>query len=72
MCQYTQGYQINFMIAYEIQLRYVIPDKIQSETKFSPTKICQNKLSEKNGLRHCLGFPVRNVSCLGQIDAYHH
>ena len=31
------------MIAYEIQLRYVIRDKIQSETKFSPKKILSEK-----------------------------
>ena len=38
------------MIAYEIQLRYVIEDKIQSETKFSPRQIqSETKFSqEKN------------------------
>ena len=37
------------MIAYEIQLRYVIQDKIQSETKFSlrPHLKIGKKLSEK-------------------------
>ena len=36
------------MIAYEIQLRYVIQDKIQSETKFSPRKNLRKYfLSEK-------------------------
>ena len=47
------------MVAFEIQLRYVIREKTQSEKKI---------LLEKN----CLGFPVHKVSCLGQIDVYHH
>ena len=61
------------MIAYEIQLRYVIQDKIQSEKKSEKKKIIRKKIvkkkknSEKNGLRWCLGFPVCKVSCLGQI-----
>ena len=33
------------MIAHEIQLRYVIRDKIQSETKFSPKKKSETKFS---------------------------
>ena len=33
------------MIKYKIQLRYVIRDKIQSETKFA--KLLEKKLSEK-------------------------
>ena len=47
------------MIAYEIQLRYVIRDKIQSETKSEKKNFCQKKdfvkkkLSEKN-LSHTL------------------
>ena len=72
------------MIAHEIQLGYVIRGKIQSETKSrlrqNPSKIF---LSEKILLEKiivsknicvgcCLRFPVRKVSCLGQIDAYHH
>ena len=104
------------MIAYEIQLRYVIRDKIQSETKseilfffemflwqkknfigktnflwkffFYWKKNCWEKNSLKKNLLGkrflgffsqtefclgcCLGFPVRILSCLGQIDAYHH
>ena len=55
------------MIAYEIQLWYVIRDKIQSETFFF---FCQKKnLSEKKfvpWIEFCHG------RCLGQIDAYHH
>ena len=66
-------------------IRDKIRDKIQSETKFSPRqnsvrekvrekdilsgkKNCQKKI----GLGRCLGFPVCEVSCLGEIDAYHH
>ena len=91
------------MIAYEIQLGYVIRDKIQSEIKFTPNqseakfsprqnsvrkkislkkkfsqKICCQKINSQIfsqtefSLRCCLGFPVDKVSCLGQIDAYHH
>ena len=56
------------MIAYEIQLRYVIRDKIQSKKKSEKKIFCQ----KKNYLRRCLGFSVHKVSCLGQIDAYHH
>ena len=59
--------------------------KVQSETKYSlrhnsvQEKIVRKKnlsekkiVSKKNCLRHCLQFPVRKVSCLEQIDAYHH
>ena len=53
------------MIAYKIQLWYVIRDK------FSPRQNLKI-LSEKDILGFCLGFPVRFLSCLGQIDAYHH
>ena len=73
------------MIAYKIQLQYVIQDQIQSKTKFSLRKnlrknfFCWKKiLSEKENcqekicLEHSLGFPVHKVSCLGQINAYHH
>ena len=35
-------------------------------------KIFGKKLSKKNDLRSRLGCLVRKVSCLRQIDAYHH
>ena len=63
------------MIAYEMQLRYVIRDKIQSEKKsekkfFVGKYFVRKKIfARKNCLAHCLGFPVRKVSCLGQINA---
>ena len=65
------------MIAYEIQLRYVIRDKIQSKKKseknfFVRKKFVGKKLQKKICLEYCLRFPVCKVSCLGQIDAYHH
>ena len=79
------------MIAYEIQLQYVIRDKIQSETKFSPrqnlrifffpTKFFfagKNFFIRKKILGFCLGLNLSQIpsalilSCLGQIDAYHH
>ena len=62
------------MIAYEIQLRYVIRDKIQSEAKYSPRQnsvreksekniFCQKKnLLEKNCLGFCLGLTETKVS----------
>ena len=57
-----------------------VQDKIQSEKKnFVRKKIVGKKfllekiiLSEKVCLRFCLGLTVVKVSCLGQIDAYHH
>ena len=72
------------MIAYKIQLWYVIRDKIQSQTKSGPGhNPVQDKVQEKYFLSEkkivrkkfclgcCLGFPVCKVSCLGQIDVYH-
>ena len=47
------------MIAYEIQLRYVIRDKIQSEKKSEKNKFVREKFCRKKiCLGHCLGFPV--------------
>ena len=83
------------MIACEIQLRYVIRDKIQSktnsvrdkiqsETKFLSEKIFFEKnfyweksLAKKNlrfylRLNFVSDFQCTFLSCLGQIDAYHH
>ena len=88
------------MIEYEIQLRYVIRgkiqsesvlDKIQSKTKFSLRKIQEffqkkycwkKKFVGKKILRFFLrlnfvldvvsDFQCTFLSCLGQIDAYHH
>ena len=63
------------MIAYEIQLRYVIRDKIQSEKKnfFRKKDFCWKKnFVRKNCLGFCLGLSVLKVSCVGQIYAYHH
>ena len=72
------------MIAYEIQLRYVIRDKIrdkiQSKTKsslriiifYEKENFVRKKIAEKNCLGHCLTFPVLCLSCLRQIDVYHH
>ena len=52
-----------------IALRYKVRDKIQSEKKFSLINNPRNGfIVEKN----CLKFPVRKVSCLEQIHAYHH
>ena len=73
---------LNQMITYEIQLRYVIRDKIQSKTKFRLRKnqrkiflseiiFVQRKLSGKNCLGFCLRLTVTKVSCLGQINAFH-
>ena len=65
------------MTAYEIQPRYVIQDKIQSETKFSPTKslrkifFCWKKIKLSEIVRR-LRFPVHKMSCLEKIDANHH
>ena len=69
------------MIAYEIQLRYAIRDKIQSETKsenifltiFFPIIVrkeflLENKLSGKK----FSDFVFDWILSLGQIDAYHH
>ena len=50
------------MIAYEIQLRYVIRDKIQSETKSSPRKnprkifVCWKKNFQKKYLSQMLSW----------------
>ena len=72
------------MIAYEIQLRYVIRDKFSPRENsvgrnFSGIKIllekkfCRKKNSQIfSWTEFCLGFPVCFLSCLGQIDAYHH
>ena len=62
------------MIAYEIQLRYVIRDKIPSEKKSEKNIFLLEKKNyqKKICLRCYLGFPVHKVSCLEQIDAYHH
>ena len=59
------------MIAYEIQLRYVIRDKIQSQTKFqSQTKSSprQNSVREKNPRKiFFVGKKiVRKKTCLGR------
>ena len=56
------------MIAYEIQLRYVVRDKIQSEKNFVGKKIYQKKiLSEKNSrifswTEFCLGLNLSRIS----------
>ena len=69
------------MISYELQLRYVILDKIQSESVrdkiFEKKKLLEKNLLEKNSqifshTKFCLRFPVHFLSCLRQIDAYHH
>ena len=51
-----------------------VGDKIHPETKFSSRKNASKIfLLVKNIVRKiCLTFPVRKVSCLGQIDANHH
>ena len=55
------------MTAYEIQLRYVIRDKIQSETNSARDKIREFFFYRKNNfVRKKLADFVR------QIDAYHH
>ena len=67
------------MIAYEIQLWYVIRDKIQSETNSfrdkiqSKAKFSQEKNFEKNyWKKNFVGKKLSDMSCLGQIDACHH
>ena len=71
------------MIEYKIQLRNVIRDKIQSETKFSQR---QNSVQDKaqseaqNPRKISFFCRKKNLSenffcfgcCLGQIDANHH
>ena len=60
------------MIAYEIQLRYVIRDKILSKTKFglgkNPRKIFFGWEKIFVGKK----LVSDKMSCLGQINAYHH
>ena len=73
------------MIADEIQLWYVIQDKLQSETIFSPRQnsvwgkkskkkifLSEKKFVEKKSSQIYLGLTVTKVNCLGQINAYHH
>ena len=73
------------MIAYEIQLRYVIRDeirdKIQSDTKSSLRQFFfgQKKFFfQKQKLSQILSWTLSRISsalflsCLGQINAYHH
>ena len=65
------------MIEYKIQLRNVIRDKIQSETKFSLRQnSVQDKVqSETQNPRKIFFFVVKifSLGCgLGQIDANHH
>ena len=72
------------MIAYKIQLQYVIRDKIQSETKskkFFPDKVffCWEKIFTGKKFSDFVSDWILSwipvcffLSCLGQIDAYHH
>ena len=62
-------------------MRYIIPDKIQSKTKFSLGQIQSEKKSAKNiflwggknfSEKKLSQMLSHKVSCLGQIDAYHH
>ena len=66
------------MIAYEIQLRYVIRDKIrdkkfslrQNSVKENPRKrffVRKKIVRQKNCLRHCLRFPVCKVAVLDKL-----
>ena len=54
------------MIAYEIQLWYVIrdkiQDKIQSEIKLSPRKIRENFFLSKNFVRKKLSWTLSQIS----------
>ena len=58
------------MIAYEIQLRYVIRDKIQSKTKFSLRQIqSQTKFSQKKILsEENVGKKILRDCILSQTD----
>ena len=62
------------MFAYEIQLRYVIRDKIQSEKKSEKNFFVRKKdfCDKKNCLEFCLRLTVTKVSCFGQTNAFHH
>ena len=49
------------------------PRQVHSQTKFKIKILSEGKIVRKKFcLGRCLGFPVRKVSCFGQIDAYHH
>ena len=60
------------MIAYEIQLWYVIRDKIQSGTKFEKKKLLEKNSQILSLIEFCLDFQCAFLSCLRQIDAYYH
>ena len=50
------------MIAYELQLRYVIREKIQEKDIYWKKTLSENQIiNKKNSLGCCLGFPVRKV-----------